>query len=77
MQQAVLNVNVVLRWEFRLGSILYLVYARAQAPDWAPAVTGGVGGAQAPTAPALSATSLLGNRGATDTLMLKLAYWWG
>jgi len=76
VQQAVLNVNLVLRWEFRLGSILYLVYARAQTPDWAPAVTGS-GGAQAPPAPALSATSLLGNRGATDTLMLKLAYWWG
>lgn len=71
LQQAVLNLNVVLRWEFRLGSVLYLVYARAQAPAWTPAA-GAV-----PAAPALSGASLLGNRGATDTLMLKLAYWWG
>src|SRR5206468_1817312 len=31
-QQATLNVNLVLRWEYRLGSTLFLVYTRAQTP---------------------------------------------
>src|SRR5262249_61915043 len=37
-EEAVLNANVVLRWEWRLGSTLYLVYARSQsqAVDLAP-----------------------------------------
>jgi hypothetical protein len=30
-RETVLNVNVVLRWEYRLGSTLFLVYSRAQA----------------------------------------------
>lgn len=30
--EAVLNVNVVLRWEFLLGSTLYLLYARSHTP---------------------------------------------
>jgi hypothetical protein len=28
-----LNANVVLRWEWRLGSLLYVVYQRAQVPN--------------------------------------------
>src|ERR1051325_7864673 len=31
-QQAALNANVVLRWEYRLGSTLFLVYSRSQVP---------------------------------------------
>ena len=27
-----MNVNLVLRWEYRLGSTLFLVYTRAQTP---------------------------------------------
>jgi hypothetical protein len=32
LEDAILNANLVLRWEWRLGSMLYLVYSRAQAP---------------------------------------------
>ena len=34
--QGALNVNVVLRWEYRLGSLLYVVYSRAQIPNRPP-----------------------------------------
>jgi len=71
-RQTVLNVNLVLRWEFRLGSILYFVYTRAQLPAW----TAPMGGIVNP-GPVLSPAALGGNRAATDTLMLKIAYWWG
>ena len=33
---ATLNVNVVLRWEYRLGSTAFLVYTRAQTPALVP-----------------------------------------
>jgi hypothetical protein len=32
----VLNLNVVFRWEYHLGSFLYLVYTRSQAGGLAP-----------------------------------------
>ena len=35
-RRATLNVNVVLRWEYRLGSTLFLVYTRAQNPALTP-----------------------------------------
>jgi hypothetical protein len=63
----VLNINVVFRWEYQLGSIAYLVYTRAQSPD----VT---------LNPGEAATLRLSNvtRGpAIDVLLLKLSYWWG
>jgi hypothetical protein len=66
-QQATLNVNVVLRWEYRLGSTLFLVYTRAQNP----ALTPSPGGATFVIRP------LLHGRGAEDVAMIKLAYWWG
>ena len=65
-QQAVLNVNAVLRWEYRLGSVIYLVYTRAQSPTLTPGEN-----------PRLSPAALGGNRGATDAVMLKASYWWG
>ncbi|MBC8133388.1 MAG: hypothetical protein H7X95_10445, partial [Deltaproteobacteria bacterium] len=65
-QQASLNVNAVLRWEYRFGSTVFLIYTRAQSPALTP-----VG------APRLDANALGGNRGSTDTLMLKATYWWG
>ena len=67
-QESVLNVNAVLRWEYRLGSIVYLVYTRSQAPS--PAVPPG-------QLPRLEIGNLGGNRGATDVLMLKASFWWG
>jgi hypothetical protein len=64
---SVLNLNVVLRWEYRLGSTIFLVYSRSQherargagevAPsDWWP--------------------SQLFAGPATDTFLLKWTYWW-
>jgi hypothetical protein len=67
-QQAVLNVNAVLRWEYRLGSVIFLVYTRAQSPTIGPGWPG---------FPRLDLTPLRGNRGSTDILLLKASYWWG
>lgn len=67
-QQAVLNVNAVLRWEYRLGSVIFLVYTRAQSPT-VPAT--------APGFPRLDLAPLNGNHGSTDILLLKASYWWG
>jgi hypothetical protein len=35
-RQAGLDVNVILRWEWRLGSTLYLVYAHESSADFRP-----------------------------------------
>jgi Domain of unknown function (DUF5916) len=67
-QQAVLNLNAVLRWEYRLGSTIYLVYTRAQSPALT-LMSGQV--------PRLDPRALTGNRGSTDALMLKASFWWG
>jgi uncharacterized protein DUF5916/cellulose/xylan binding protein with CBM9 domain len=67
LEEGVFNLNVVLRWEYRLGSTLYFVYTRSQAPDLT-LMTGE------------SARLDLGaiRRGpAADVLLLKLTYWWG
>ncbi len=62
-----LNVNVVLRWEYRPGSVLYLVYSRAQQNgDPTPGLT--------PTAFDLPS---LGRGPYDDVLLLKLAYYYG
>ena len=66
VQQANLNVNAVLRWEFRLGSTVYLVYTRTQTPSLTPG-----------DMPRLDPSVLSGNRGSTDVIMLKASYWWG
>jgi Domain of unknown function (DUF5916)/Carbohydrate family 9 binding domain-like len=66
-EEAVLNVNAVVRWEYRLGSTLFLVYTRAQQPN----VTLG---------PSDAAGLHLGSVGkgpATDVVLVKLAYWFG
>jgi len=65
--QGALNVNVVLRWEYRLGSLLYVVYTRAQVPN----VTLG---ANEEGTLRLSAVS---RAPAADALLVKLSYWWG
>jgi hypothetical protein len=67
-EQATLNVNLVLRWEYRLGSTLFLVYTRAQTP----ALTVAPGNsAQFELAP------LWRGRAADDVVLLKLSYWLG
>jgi len=61
-----LNLNFVLRWEYRLGSTLYLVYARSQQElPWAP-----------PGSPSADLwPRALGPGPTTDTLMVKWAVW--
>jgi hypothetical protein len=66
-ERATLNVNVVLRWEYRLGSTLFLVYTRAQTPALVPGASGA----------SFELRPLLQGRAADNALMLKLAYWFG
>jgi hypothetical protein len=66
-EQAALNANVVLRWEFLLGSTLFVVYTRAQVP----AVQLG------PGEPARLDLASIGRAPAADVLVLKLSYWFG
>ncbi|MEO6418822.1 MAG: DUF5916 domain-containing protein, partial [Polyangiaceae bacterium] len=65
--QGVLNVNVVLRWEYRLGSLFYLVYTRAQTPSVSliPGERGTLDLGAVRKAPA------------TDVILVKFSYWWG
>ncbi len=64
---AVLNLNLVLRWEYRLGSTLFLVYTRSQSA--LPTRPG------API-PATLLPARLGPGPATDIVELKWSYWW-
>jgi hypothetical protein len=64
---AALNVNLVLRWEYLLGSTVYLVYTRTQSPriELLPGQRGTIdlGG--------------LNRAPATDTILVKLTYFFG
>ncbi|MET0595233.1 MAG: DUF5916 domain-containing protein, partial [Polyangiaceae bacterium] len=62
----VLNLNVVFRWEYRLGSTAYLVYTRSQSPD------GSLGLGEIPGI----RFSTVGNAPAVDVILLKISYWW-
>jgi hypothetical protein len=63
---AALNVNVVLRWEYRLGSTLFVVYSRSQSEL----------GYQADQRPTQALWPLrLGPGPTTDTFMVKWTYW--
>jgi hypothetical protein len=64
-EEAALNVNVVLRWEYHLGSTLFLVYSRSQVP--AVALTG---------QPASFDFRQLGNRASADVILFKISFWW-
>ena len=63
-RDANLNLNVVMRWEYRLGSTLFLVYTRSQAEP------------QGIEPEASLAPQSLGSGTTTDTLLLKWTYWW-
>jgi hypothetical protein len=65
--EATLNVNLVLRWEYRLGSTLFLVYTRAQNPALMPAADGS----------GFQIRPIWQGRASADFIMLKLSYWWG
>ncbi|HTA19845.1 MAG TPA: DUF5916 domain-containing protein [Polyangia bacterium] len=64
-EEAALNLNVVFRWEYRLGSTLFLVYSRSQVPDLGILMT-----------PATLQPRALGTRASADVILLKLSYWW-
>jgi hypothetical protein len=66
-QEGAINANVVLRWEFRAGSLLYLVYTREQVPETTlqPGQMGHLDLRSVRRGPA------------ADVLLLKLSYWWG
>ncbi|MSP63192.1 MAG: hypothetical protein EXR72_23205 [Myxococcales bacterium] len=66
-QEAVLNLSVVLRWEYLPGSTLFAVYTRAQTPE--TALASGESGR-------LDIGSIR-HGPAADVLLLKLSYWWG
>ena len=57
----------MLRWEYRLGSLLYLVYTRSQSPSVSlvPGDRGTLDLGAVRKAPA------------TDVVLVKLSYWWG
>jgi hypothetical protein len=59
---AIVNASVVLRWEWRLGSLLYVVYSRSQGADLMRAVIPWTDGVRAPS---------------SQALMIKASYWWG
>jgi len=63
--EAVVNVNVVLRWEYRLGSALFLVYTRSQ--QELPASDGAVS--------ARIGSPALFRGPVTDALLVKWTYW--
>ena len=63
-----LNLNMVLRWEYRLGSTLYVVYTRGQ--QRFP-----VGDGERPPHTLLPTGLLAG--AANDALMVKWAWYWG
>ncbi len=61
------NANLVLRWEYLLGSTLYVVYTHGQSgyrsPRWG--------------SPGDFDFRLIRPRAAEDALLFKLSYWWG
>jgi hypothetical protein len=65
-RESVLNLNAVLRWEYRLGSTLYLVYTRSQSE--LPAGAGPI--------PVGLAPSGLFAGPVDQTVLVKWTYWW-
>ncbi len=66
-QSGTFNANLVLRWEYRLGSTLYVVYTHAQGNARAPFARDDTG----------FDFRLVRPRAAEDELLVKLSYWWG
>jgi hypothetical protein len=65
-QEATLDINAVLRWEFSPGSTVFLVYTRSQTPESV---------LMASDHAALDVGAL--RKGpAADALLLKVSYWW-
>ena len=66
LEEGVINLNVVFRWEYRLGATLYFVYTRSQSPDLS-LMTG---------EHARLDIGAIRKGPAADVLLLKLTYWW-
>jgi len=64
-EQAALNLQMVLRWEYRLGSTFFLVYSRSQVPA-----------VDLMMRPAMLRVADVGNVPAVDMVLLKLSFWW-
>jgi hypothetical protein len=67
LEEGVLNVNVILRWEFELGSTVFLVYTRSQFPNVL----------LMPQEPATLTWHAVRRSPAADAVLLKVAYWFG
>jgi hypothetical protein len=67
LEEAAVNLNLVLRWEYLLGSTLFFVYTRGQSPSLSllPGQEGRLDLGALKRAPA------------SDVLLVKLSYWWG
>ena len=61
------NANVVLRWEYRMGSLVYVVYTHSQNDGLTPLLD------QA----GQFDFKLIAPRRAADVFLLKASYWWG
>lgn len=66
-EETVLQANVVLRWEWRLGSTVYVVYTRSQ--EGTPALSPD----ERPTLDVAAAT----RSPAVDVVLVKVSYFWG
>lgn len=65
-EQGVLNVDLVLRWEYTLGSTLFVVYTRSQVPSvmLTPGEAASLG------------LGAVGRAPAAHVVLLKLSYFW-
>ena len=69
-QDAALNVNVVFRWEYRLGSTIYFVYSRSQIPTVpVPTMWGSRTRRRSIRTPSATAAT-------SDVFLLKFSSWW-
>jgi Domain of unknown function (DUF5916)/Carbohydrate family 9 binding domain-like len=66
-ESGTINASLVLRWEYRLGSTLFLVYTHSQNDAQTPSFGDGAG----------FNFTRIGPRPAEDALLGKLSYWWG
>jgi Domain of unknown function (DUF5916) len=64
-EEASINANVVFRWEYRLGSTVYLVYTHSQFPPVTTFAT-----------PATLDPHAFGHGATSDVILLKVSYWW-
>ena len=71
-QDAALNINVVFRWEYRLGSTIYFVYSHSQIPT-VPVPEMGLMHFANPTS--LDPRNF-GHGGTSDVFLLKFSSWW-